>query len=282
VKRGAVMAVIALCFLLAACPAVDTVFSIIDVAIQATANIEIAVGNISPGDAAALTVIVNDASTGLSQLETLYNTYEESCQQSGCNASYLTEAQEWAQTVQATINGDLNALHIKNAATVQQVTAWVALVDDAIAAVVQLVPAVQVETQQPAVAVKPTGIATASSLKTRWDNQICHGAAKCKALVQVNKIRKATIATSPANPASEAFVPAQQTPNASKPVKLASVTPPPIPGMCAQRCTWNAGAPAANQCWSYMGTAPAGTQGEVIGYSTQTGCYIWTYDGSQP
>jgi hypothetical protein len=277
------MAVIALCFLLAACPAVDTVFSIIDVAIQATANIEIAVGNVSPGDAAALTVIVNDASTGLSQLETLYNTYEESCQQSGCNANYLTEAQEWAQTVQATINGDLNALHIKNAATVQQVTAWVALVDDAIAAVVQLVPVVQVETQQPAVVVKPTGIATASSLKTRWDNQVCHGADKCRALVKVNKIRKA-------QPAKKAEV---MPLGADKPTSIvstgvhravtsASITPPSAPGVCANRCTWNGGAPAANQCWPYMGTAAAGTQGEVVGYSTQTGCYIWTYDGSQP
>ena len=39
---------------------------------------------------------------------------------------------------------------------------------------------------------------------------------------------------------------------------------PPSPGNCPKQCTWNGGAPKANQCWTYL------NNGNVVGYSDQT------------
>ncbi len=53
--------------------------------------------------------------------------------------------------------------------------------------------------------------------------------------------------------------------SATSPNAKATPMPP-----CPKQCTWNAGADKAKQCWTYMGTAAEGTQGQVVGYDHQT------------
>src|SRR5271154_1154381 len=193
-KRSLSVAVV--CSMLVAC-SFESVLSIIDIAIQATASILTALEGVSPADAAALTKVVNDANAGLTLLQNDYAAYETTCKDSSCDGSLLSEAQAVALTLQATLNNDLQTLHINDPATQAKVTAWATLVIDAAEVVLDHLPKVSDATTSAMIPVMGfyhgDKSATANSLKKRWDKEVCNNDKKCKSLIKVRKMKVSTV-----------------------------------------------------------------------------------------
>lgn len=174
--------VLALCLALTAC-SVDQVLTDVDLAIQMTASLETAVGNLSPDDAAVLARLVAIASDGLAAVQADYKAYEAS----GATTD-LEKVRAVAQALQGNLAQELRAAHIANPATVQKVTAWVGLVNVALVAVLQLTA--QAHSQK----INPTAMAIPAPspdvLKSRWQRDVCQGDAQCGSLVKIHKIKK--------------------------------------------------------------------------------------------
>lgn len=175
---------------LVAC-SVDQVLADVDLALQMTASLEVAVGNLSPADGAILAKLVGIASNGLVAVQAAYKTYEASGAQSD-----LDKAQEAARIVQMNLGQFLAAAHISNDAAVKKVTAWVNLVTIALDAVLQLskqIRAAVPQTPGQFAAVDKAAaplIPTATELHKRWQKEVCAGDKKCGKLVAPRKIKR--------------------------------------------------------------------------------------------
>jgi hypothetical protein len=170
----------------------NEVLSAIDIAIQAVSSIESQLGALSSTDSAWLTSFTNDAIQGLNTVEQDYAYYQTTCSTSGCSSSSLLEAQAAAQTLQATLNNDLQTLHISDPVKVKKITAVANIVIDAVSLVLKLAPTIS-QNQIGVMAFNESYVnknITAKSLKQRWDTSVCQGEKKCRNLVKVNKLKK--------------------------------------------------------------------------------------------
>jgi hypothetical protein len=172
------LVVIIACLALTACTS-DEVFSVIDIAIQASANIEQAVGLLNPSDAAWLSKADSDAQSALNQIKADYDTYESTCKTT-CDQSILAQAQAVAQTLESTMELNLQAMQISDPATLAKARGWYSLVIDA----ADFVLAIESSTTKP----KPINV-SANSLKKTWDFDVCNGVTPCKALVKIHRRR---------------------------------------------------------------------------------------------
>lgn len=194
-----------LCFSLVAC-SVDEVLTDVDLALQMTASLETAIGNVSAQDGAALTRMVAIASAGLTAVQKAYTDYEASGAQSD-----LDKVQALARSLQSNLQNELDAAHITNPATVQKVQAWVSLVTIALQAVLQLSKQVS-DNRSSFERCAPDGrfsdcmgaamsfasissgtvisVPSAALLKARWEKEVCHGDKKCMKLVKPRKVKR--------------------------------------------------------------------------------------------
>lgn len=194
-----------LCFSLVAC-SVDEVLTDVDLALQMTASLETAIGNVSAQDGAALSRMVAIATTGLTAIQKTYDDYVSSGAQTD-----LDKVQAMARVLQSNLQNELDAAHITNPATVQKVQAWVGLVSVALQAVLQL--SKQVSDNRSSfercapdgrfsdcmggamsfAAISPgtvISVPSAALLKARWEKEVCHGDKKCGKLVKARKVKR--------------------------------------------------------------------------------------------
>lgn len=156
---------------------VDQVLSDIDVALQASQSIIVAVGTISPADAAVVSALTSIAITGLQVIQKDYDDYKASN-----STTTLQKISEAIQVLQANLQQNLAAAHISDANTMAKVTAWVNLVSITLVAVSATINASKNPTKMSAVA-----LPTPESLHTRWVNEVCNGDKACSKLVKVHK-----------------------------------------------------------------------------------------------
>lgn len=168
-----------LCFSLTACT-VDQVLSSIDVALQTAAQLSTAVGAVSPADGALITLLTGLASSGITAIQTAYDTYEKNK-----TTSNLQNVLDAAQALQVNLPALLAASHISDPATVQKVTAWVNLMVSCAQAIVSEVQALS-PSATPSVTHAATYALTPENIQARWQTDVCKGDAKCGALVKVH------------------------------------------------------------------------------------------------
>lgn len=205
--RKVLLGVVALllCFSLVAC-SVDEVLTDVDLALQMTASLETAIGNVSAQDGAALSRMVAIATTGLTAIQKTYDDYVSSGAQTD-----LDKVQAMARVLQSNLQNELDAAHITNPATVQKVQAWVGLVSVALQAVLQLSKQVSDNRSSfercapdgrfsdcmggamsfaPLSAGSVISVPSAALLKARWEKEVCHGDKKCGKLVKPRKVKR--------------------------------------------------------------------------------------------
>lgn len=161
---------------------VDEVLSTIDAALQTAAGLEVAVGAVSPADAAALRLLTGLAEKGIGGIQVAYDTYEKNKTNSN-----LQNVMVAAQAIQTNLPQELVAVRIQNPNAVQKATAWVNLVSEAVGGVITVVDAAQQPSQQQprmmAMAHAAPAILTAASVQQRWQTDVCQGDTTCGALV---------------------------------------------------------------------------------------------------
>lgn len=190
-----------LCFSMVAC-SVDEVLTDVDLAIQMTANLAPAIGNVSPDEAAAITRLSGVASVGLTAVRDAYEAYEKSGAQSD-----LDKVQAIAGALRSNLAEELQAAHITNPETVAKVNAWVGLVTVSLDAIIAL--SKQVKTSQVSESFQrcaPDGnfnacmsfassiagvyVPKAATLKKDWDKRVCKGNKACEVKVRKAKRKK--------------------------------------------------------------------------------------------
>jgi hypothetical protein len=161
---------------------VDQVLSDIDVALQMASAIGVAVGNVSPGDAAIIQNLASIGTTGLLAIQAFYDTYRKDP-----TATNLQKLQAAIDALKTNLPQELAAAHITNPNTVAQVTAWVNLTVSLLDAVLTHLPALKLEKRGGAMSID---LPTPDSLQSRWASEICHGDAACAKLVKARKVRR--------------------------------------------------------------------------------------------
>ena len=176
----------ALCLSLIVCMvacSVDQVLADIDVIVQIASQIGVAVGDISPADAAVIQTFSQIATAGIQAVQTTYDAYKASGAQSD-----LEKLQAAIAALKTNLQDDLQALRITDPTTVAKVTAWVNLITTSLDAVLAALPQ---GTPSPTAAARTMAVGmvlpTAESLQARWQNEVCQGDAHCGGLVKAHR-----------------------------------------------------------------------------------------------
>jgi hypothetical protein len=159
---------------------VDLVLSDADLIWQTANSLSIAIGAVSPADAASISVLTSVAISGINVIKADYDTYE-----ADKTASNLQNVQVAIQAVQTNLPQELAALHIVDVTAASKVTAWVSLVTSLLTTILSTIGAVATPEgvgQEHVAGMIPTP----ESLKIRWLNEVCSGDAVCGNLVKVN------------------------------------------------------------------------------------------------
>lgn len=164
---------------------VDQVLSDIDLALQASENIAIAVGTVSPSDAAAIQVVAGIGIAGMKAIQDTYDAYE-----ANKTAGTLKNLQAALTAVQTSLTEALAAAHIVDPSTVLKVTAWVNLVITTTNIIASAVGNVASNPNSKLAKIQlATAIPTPEALHTRWLNEVCSGNVACGKLVKVHHKR---------------------------------------------------------------------------------------------
>ena len=186
-KKARTCAIFLLCAFMLSC-SVDQALSDVDVVIQIAANLGVAVGNVSPADAAIVQTFTTIATQGVAAVQAAYDTYEKS----GATTD-LTKLQAAIGAVQVNLSQEFAAAHISDPGTQAKITAWAQLIAASLAALSAALP--QLTMQAGALLNEPTphvkgsftqAIPTPEVLKSRWDSEICLGDTKCAKRVKVH------------------------------------------------------------------------------------------------
>lgn len=169
--------VTALALSMVAC-SVDQVLADINVVIQIAAGIGSAVGQVSPADSAVVSKFSNIALTGISAVQTAYNTYKASG-----SSTDLAKVEAAISAVQVNLSQELAAAHITNPESVAKVAAWVNLINSSLAAVIAALPQLQHPTARIAKQAA-ANLPTPASLQSRWQKEVCQGDKACGSLVK--------------------------------------------------------------------------------------------------
>lgn len=182
-----------LCFSMVAC-SVDEVLTDLDLAVQMTATLIPALGNISTSDAAEVAKLTTIAEEGLAVVRMDYEAYETS----GATSD-LARVQAVADALRSNLSQNLQAAHIGNEETVRRVTAWVGLVALTLDAITRLsqqavvLPAhcyagSKFETCMSfASSVAGMYVPKAATLKKDWDKKVCKGNKACEVKIRKSK-----------------------------------------------------------------------------------------------
>lgn len=170
-----------LCISLIACTQaqVDMVLSDIDLILQTANSLSVAVGAISPAEAAALSLLTGVGIKGVEAIRKAYDDYE-----ANKTASNLQNVLVAAQTIQTNLPQELASLHISNANAVSKASAWVNLVTDVAGFVVTTVSKVNAGGSIRSMAM--VSVPTPEKLQARWQSEVCAGDTGCGSLVKVH------------------------------------------------------------------------------------------------
>jgi hypothetical protein len=174
--QHAVIAVLCFTIVLTACT-VDQVLSDIDLVLQTAANLEGAIGAVSPADGAALQLLTGLGIAGVNAIKTAYDNYEKNK-----TSSNLQNVVVAAQAIQSNLPQELAAAKIVDPMAVQKATAWVNLVTDTAVAIVNAVSPSTANISARTIG----GMPTPEGLQMRWQTQVCLGDTACGALVHVH------------------------------------------------------------------------------------------------
>ncbi len=147
-----------------------------DVLVQIAGSLGVAVGAVSPADAAIVAVFSTLATGGVSDITAAVKAWQSQGSQSN-----LTKLQSTIAEVQSNLSSELQHAKITDPNTQAVVTKWVALLNSGIAALVAGIPALQAANAAAA------EVPTPESLQARWASEVCANNRKCANHVKVHR-----------------------------------------------------------------------------------------------
>lgn len=165
---------------------VDQILSDIDIALQASESIALAIGTVSTADATEIQNIADIGISGLKVIQTAYSAYEAN------KTTDTLQNLELALTqVQANLKDALAVAKIKNVDAIAKITAWVAFVTTTLNIIAKAVGKAKSNPNNKVAMVDlAASVPTPESLHTRWLNEVCKGDQHCGKLVKIHHKRK--------------------------------------------------------------------------------------------
>lgn len=179
-KLVAFSVAVVLCLSTIACTT-DQVLADINVLIQIAASVGSAVGSVSPADAALIQKASGIASVGMAEIQSAYSAYK-----AAPTATTEQRVQAAVSQCRADLDKELGIAQITDPVSQQKVKNWANLIYSTLDAVLVALPQLQTKGKfgLPSAKVRVAMSITPSSLKSRWNTEVCSGDKACAGLVR--------------------------------------------------------------------------------------------------